>query len=160
MGVPVVRDPCSEWLERGVAAVGGGHQTRFMQRVYTVFATLLLGAMTSLGCGTSGTPASVAQAFYEEMATGDIEAAKRLSTPETAELLDVLAATHCTEMFESIAAGGTSDVRIEESTAWVSFVEGHGFATVPLVELDGAWKVDFATMMAAHAHSEPVGMTL
>ncbi len=128
--------------------------------------TLPLAIVTvvlAAGCAessNSNTPTSVAEAFYEEMAAGNIEAAKSLSTPETAEMLDYIAATHCTEMFHTIAEGGASDARVDESSARVRFEQGGGFATVPLVKMDGAWKVDFATMMKAHMKPEPVNLML
>ena len=124
------------------------------------FMLLTAALLASCGSNGSGTPTSVAEAFYEEMAAGEIEAAKSLSTPETAEMLDYIAATHCTEMFHMIAEGGASDESIEEDSAWVRFVEGGGFATVPLVKVDGSWKVDFATMMKAHMKLEPARVLL
>ncbi len=123
----------------------------------------ILTVVLAAGCAessNSNTPTSVAEAFYEEMAAGNIEAAKSLSTPETAEMLDYIAATHCTEMFHTIAEGGASDARVDESSARVRFEQGGGFATVPLVKMDGAWKVDFATMMKAHMKPEPVNLML
>lgn len=124
---------------------------------------MLLTAALVSGCGNSssnGTPTSVAEAFYDEMAAGNIEAAKSLSTPETAGMLDYIAATHCTQMFNLIAEGGASDAVVDEDTARVTFVEGGGFATIPLVKLDGAWKVDFASMMKAHMRPDPVQLSL
>ena len=123
----------------------------------------MLTVVLAAGCAegsNSNSPTSVAEAFYEEMAAGNIEAAKSLSTPETAEMLDYIAATHCTEMFHTIAEGGASDASIDESSARVRFEQGGGFATVPLVKMDGAWKVDFATMMKAHMKPEPVNLML
>ncbi|MGB5267084.1 MAG: hypothetical protein WBN30_10870 [Polyangiales bacterium] len=123
----------------------------------------ILTVVLAAGCAessNSNTPTSVAEAFYEEMAAGNIEAAKSLSTPETAEMLDYIAATHCTEMFHTIAEGGASDARVDQSSARVRFEEGGGFATVPLVKVDGAWKVDFATMMKAHMKPEPMNLML
>ncbi len=123
----------------------------------------ILTVVLAAGCAessNSNTPTSVAEAFYEEMAAGNIEAAKSLSTPETAEMLDYIAATHCTEMFHTIAEGGASDARVDESSARVRFEQGGGFATVPLVKMEGAWKVDFATMMKAHMKPEPVNLML
>ena len=124
---------------------------------------VFLSATLWAGCGNSsaGTPTGVAEAFYEEMAAGNIEAAKRLSTPETAEMLDYIAATHCTEMFHVIAEGGASEASVDGTNARVRFVEGGGFATVPLVQLEGEWKVDFATMVKAHMmRPEPIGRML
>ena len=63
-------------------------------------------------------------------------------------------------MFHMIAEGGASKARIDEDSARVRFVEGGGFATVPLVKVDGEWKVDFATMVKAHMKPEPVGVQL
>ena len=123
----------------------------------------ILTIVLAAGCAessNSNSPTSVAEAFYEEMAAGNIEAAKSLSTPETADMLDYIAATHCTEMFHTIAEGGASDARVDQSSARVRFEEGGGFATVPLVKVDGAWKVDFATMMKAHMKPEPVNLML
>ena len=122
----------------------------------------ILAVALTVGCAesSSNTPTSVAEAFYEEMAAGNIEAAKSLSTPETAEMLDYIAATHCTEMFHTIAEGGASEALVDESTARVRFVQGGGFATVPLVWIDGEWKVDFATMMKAYMKPEPVRLML
>ncbi|MBT8465732.1 MAG: DUF4878 domain-containing protein [Deltaproteobacteria bacterium] len=116
--------------------------------------------LASCGSDNSGTPTGVAEAFYEEMAAGNVEAAKSLSTPETAEMLDYIAATHCTEMFHMIAEGGASDARVDEDSASVRFVEGGGFATVPLVKVDGEWRVDFATMMKGYMKPEPVNTSL
>ena len=130
-----------------------GHQESRMASFPNTFALVLLTSALLGGCGSgssSGTPMTVAEAFYEEMAAGNIDVAKSLSTPETAEMLNYIAATHCTEMFRTIAEAGASDELVEEGTARVRFVEGGGFATVPLVKLDGEWKVDFATMMKAH----------
>ncbi len=124
------------------------------------FVFLTAALLTSCGADGAGTPTGVAEAFYEEMAAGNIAAAKSLSTPETAGMLDYIAATHCTEMFHMIAEGGASGARVEEDSAWVRFVEGGGFATVPLVRVDGEWKVDFASMMKAHMKPEPVGVLL
>ena len=124
-----------------------------------LFLTLALFAGCGNG-GNDGTPAGIAEAFYDEMASGNVEAAKRLATRETAEMLDYIAATHCTEMFNVIADGGASDVVIEKDIARVRFVEGGGFATVPLVKVDGEWKVDFATMMKAHMKPEPIRFML
>jgi hypothetical protein len=122
-----------------------------MARTRKTFALVLLTSALLGGCGSgTSTPTTVAEAFYEEMAAGNIDIAKSLSTPETAEMLSYIAATHCTEMFRAIAEAGASDELVEEGTARVRFVEGGGFATVPLVKLDGEWKVDFATMMKAH----------
>jgi len=121
---------------------------------------LTMGLLTSCGADVSGTPTGVAEAFYEEMAAGNIEAAKSLSTPETAEMLDYIAATHCTEMFHMIAEGGASDERVNDDSARVRFVEGGGFATVPLVKVDGEWRVDFATMMKGYMKPEPVRVLL
>lgn len=146
-----------------IATQGGGHQKRDMMVSSNTFAFALLSAALLTGCGNSsaGTPTGVAEEFYEEMAAGNVEAAKSLSTPETAEMLDYIAATHCTEMFHLIAEGGASSASVDETTARVRFVEGGGFATVPLVKLDGEWKVDFATMMKAHmARPEPVRLML
>lgn len=122
------------------------------------FAFVLLASALVAGCGNdiSGTPTSVAEAFYEEMAAGNVEAAKSLSTSETAEMLDYIASTHCTEMFHVIAEGGAANERVDEDGAQVRFVEGGGYATVPLVKVDGEWKVDFATMMKAHMKREPL----
>ena len=127
------------------------------------FSFIVLTAALFAGCGNGGdgSPTGVAEAFYEEMAAGNIEAAKALSTPETAEMLDYIAATHCTEMFNVIAEGGASEASVTGTKARVRFVEGGGFATVPLVEVDGEWKVDFATMMKAHMmRPEPVRLML
>lgn len=143
-----------------VATGGGGHQTHSMRHFRNTFTLLVLATALLAGCGSNGTPTSVAEAFYDEMAAGSIEAAKSLSTPETAEMLDYIAATHCTEMFQMIAEGGASGERIEEGTARVRFVEGGGFATLPLVTLDGEWKVDFAAMMKAYTKPEPVQLRL
>ncbi|MGB5311629.1 MAG: DUF4878 domain-containing protein, partial [Polyangiales bacterium] len=129
-----------------------GHQKPTMANSRKIFALVLLASALLGGCGSSsgGTPTAVAEAFYEEMAAGNIDVAKSLSTPETAEMLSYIAATHCTEMFRTIAEAGASDELVEEGTARVRFEEGGGFATIPLVKLDGEWKVDFATMMKAH----------
>ena len=129
-----------------------GHQKLTMASSRKTFALILLTSALLGGCGSSsgGTPTAVAEAFYEEMAAGNIDVAKSLSTPETAEMLSYIAATHCTEMFRTIAEAGASDELVEEGTARVRFEEGGGFATIPLVKLDGEWKVDFATMMKAH----------
>lgn len=143
-----------------VATGGGGDQTRSMSSFRNTFTLLVLATALLAGCGSNGTPTSVAEAFYDEMAAGNIEAAKSLSTPETAEMLDYIAATHCTEMFQMIAEGGASGERIEQGTARVRFVEGGGFATLPLVKLDGEWKVDFAAMMKAYTKPEPVQLRL
>jgi len=126
------------------------------------FAFMVLTSALLASCGTesSGTPTSVAETFYEEMAAGNIEAAKSLSTPETAAMLDYIAATHCTEMFHMIAEGGASEERVEAESARVRFVEGGGFATVPLVKVDGEWRVDFATMMKGYMKPEPVRVLL
>ena len=126
------------------------------------FAFMVLASALLASCGSemSGTPAGVAEAFYEEMAAGNIEAAKSLSTPETAEMLDYIAATHCTEMFHMIAEGGAADARVDEDSASVRFVEGGGFATVPLVKVDGEWRVDFATMMKGYMKPEPANISL
>ena len=134
-----------------------------MTRLRTPFASILVAAALVGACGnevSQNTPTNVAESFYEEMAAGNVEAAKALSTPETAAMLDYIAATHCTEMFHVIAAGGASDERVRDGTARVRFVEGGGFSTVPLVKVDGAWKVDFATMMKAHMRPKPVGISL
>jgi len=130
-----------------------GHQISPMASSRNIFALALLTSALLGGCGSGssgGTPTAVAEAFYEEMAAGNIDVAKSLSTPETAEMLSYIAATHCTEMFRTIAEAGASDELVEEGTARVRFEEGGGFATIPLVKLDGEWKVDFATMMKAH----------
>ena len=124
------------------------------------FSFLTAVLLASCGNEANGTPTSVAEAFYEEMAAGNVEVAKSLSTPETAEMLDYIASTHCTEMFHVIAEGGASDVTVDGERARVRFVEGGGFSTVPLVKVDGEWKVDFATMMKAHMAPEPVGVLL
>jgi hypothetical protein len=71
-------------------------------------------------------------------------------------MLDYIADTHCTEMFHMIAEGGASNERVDEDGAQVRFIEGGGYATVPLVKVEGEWKVDFATMMKAHMKAEPV----
>jgi hypothetical protein len=134
-----------------------------MMRTRKTLPLAILTVVLAAGCAesrNSNSPTSVAEAFYEEMAAGNIEAAKSLSTPETAEMLDYIAATHCTEMFHTIAEGGASDASIDESSARVRFEQGGGFATVPLVKMDGAWKVDFATMMKAHMKPEPVNLML
>jgi hypothetical protein len=134
-----------------------------MTRNKNLFAVTLWMTALVVGCGNgpqSGTPTGVAEAFYEEMAAGNVEAAKALSTPETAEMLDYIAATHCTEMFHVIAEGGAAEASVEKGAARVRFVEGGGFATVPLVEVEGEWKVDFATMMKAHMQPEPMGVEL
>lgn len=124
-------------------------------------AVLLLVAVGAFaGCSRSSTPTRVAELFYDEMAAGDIEAAKKLSTPETAEMLSRIAAMHSAQMFEVIADGGASDELIQGHNALVTFVEGGGYATVPLVKLDGEWKVDFATMIKAHMPSAPKPQTL
>lgn len=126
-------------------------------------ALLLFSATLITGCSNAGagTPTGVAEAFYEEMAAGNIEAAKGLSTPETAKMLDYIAATHCTEMFHVIAEGGASVASVEGTKARVRFVEGGGFATVPLVKLHGEWKVDFATMLKGHTmRPEPLQLML
>ena len=133
-----------------------GHQSSSMESLRNIVALVLFTSALLGGCGSSGTPTNVAEAFYEEMASGNIEVAKSLSTPETAEMLSYIAATHCTEMFRTIAKTGASDELVEDGTARVRFVEGGGFATVPLVKLDGEWKVDFATMMKAHVRPDPV----
>ncbi|MEM7433993.1 MAG: hypothetical protein AAF436_02495 [Myxococcota bacterium] len=112
------------------------------------------------GCSRAGTPMRVAESFYEEMAAGNIEAAGKLSTPETAEMLPRIAAMHDIRMFEVIAKGGASDELIEGENALVTFEEGGGYATVPLVMLHGEWKVDFATMMKGAMPSSPVPQTL
>ena len=140
-----------------VAISDGRHQRRSMMASRNTFAFMILTTALLSSCGndSNGTPTSVAEAFYEEMAAGNIEAAKGLSTPETAEMLDYIASTHCTEMFHMIAEGGASDVRVDEDSARVRFVEGGGFATVPLVKVDGEWKVDFASMMKPHMRPEP-----
>ena len=124
---------------------------------------MMFAAAIFVGCGMGGADESatgVAEAFYEQMAAGDVEAAKKLSTPETAAMLDYIAQTHCPEMFHVIAEGGASDADIGESTARVRFIEGGGFSTVPVAKIDRKWKVDFATMMKAHSRPEPVLMTL
>jgi uncharacterized protein YuzB (UPF0349 family) len=144
------------WLATGC----GRHQVTSMTRFPRNFHFIFVAAVLLAGCGSGDTPATIAEAFYSEMAAGNIEAAKSLSTPDTAEMLDYVAATHCTHMFQAIVDGGTSEVVIEEGIVRVSFVEGGIYATVPLVELDGEWKVDFATMVKAHAQTEPIGISL
>lgn len=121
---------------------------------------LLIAIGVIAGCSRSDTPTRVAELFYDEMAAGNIEAAKKLSTPETAEMLSRIAAMHGAQMFEVIADGGASDELIQGRNAVVTFVEGGGYATVPLVMLDGEWKVDFATIMKAHMPSAPRPQTL
>ncbi|MEM9727254.1 MAG: hypothetical protein AAF997_01625 [Myxococcota bacterium] len=113
-----------------------------------------------VACSPSGTPTGVAESFYDEMAAGNIEAAKKLATPETADMLSRIAAMHNPHMFVVIAEGGASDELIQGENALVTFVEGGGYATVPLVKLNGEWKVDFATMMKAHMPSAPTPQTL
>jgi hypothetical protein len=95
------------------------------------------------------------------MAAGNLEGAKSLSTPETAEMLSYIASMHDIAMFGVIAEAGASGELVEGENALVSFVEGGGYATVPLVKLDGEWKVDFATMIKAHMKKpEPVQLRL
>jgi len=130
-------------------------------RTFSVLAVLLLGGSLVVACSASDPPTAVAEAFYEEMAAGNVEGAKTLSTPDTAEMLGYIASMHASEMFDVIAAGGASGELIQGDHALVSFVEGGGYSTVPLVKLDGQWKVDFATMMRAHMkRPEPVHLTL
>lgn len=132
-----------------------------MIRLRTFHVALLLAITAATACSPDDGPTGVAEAFYTEMAAGDIEAAKMLSTPDTAKMLAYLASMHGAEMFEVIAKGGASGELIEGDNALVSFVEGGGYATVPLVKMDGEWKVDFATMVKAHMKQrEPVQLRL
>ncbi len=122
---------------------------------------LLLAVSLAAACSPNDGPTGVAETFYTEMASGNIEAAKMLSTPDTAEMLAYLASMHGAEMFDVIAKGGASGELIQGDNALVSFVEGGGYATVPLVKMDGEWKVDFATMVKAHMKQrEPVQLRL
>ncbi len=163
--LPAVTRDQAEGGETHTAALAAGygcHQNLVMTISRHALPFMILTAALMAGCAESsdGAPTTVAEAFYEEMAAGNIEAAKGLSTPETADMLDYIAATHCTEMFHTIAEGGASDAVIDESSASVRFMEGGGFATVPLVKMNGEWKVDFATMMKAHMKPEPVQLKL
>ena len=131
-----------------------------MQRLPIRMAALALAVM-ALACSSNEGPTEVAEAFYDEMASGDIQAAKVLSTPDTAEMLSFLASMHDTEMFSVIADGGASGELVQGDNALVSFVEGGGYATVPLVRINGEWKVDFATMIKAHTkRPDPVQLSL
>ena len=132
-----------------------------MTRFSSSLAILALVGSLAGACSSKDTPTDVAEAFYDQMAAGNIDAAKGLSTPDTAEMLSYIASMHDVESFEVIAKGGASGVLIEGDNALVSFVEGGGYATVPLVKMDGQWKVDFATMLKAHSkRPNPVNLTL
>jgi hypothetical protein len=138
------------------------HQRSSMRRFSISLATLVIVGSLTGACSPSDTPTEVAEAFYDQMAAGNIDAAKGLSTPDTAEMLSYIASMHDQQSFEVIAEGGASGVLVEGDNALVSFVEGGGYATVPLVKMGGEWKVDFATMIKAHSkpRPNPVQLTL
>jgi len=117
-----------------------------MGRTASAFVVIGLAALTWSGC-SKASPSRVAEQFYDEMAAGDVEGAQALSTPRTAEMIGRLIDAHGPEVLGPISNRKASGEMIEGDTAIVSFLSEDGStSTVPLVKLDGEWKVDFASL--------------
>ncbi|MGB5810009.1 MAG: hypothetical protein WBG86_05725, partial [Polyangiales bacterium] len=109
---------------------------------------ILLAGTLLVGCSES--PSSVAEKYYDDVATGDIDAAKKLATPATATMIDRVVETQGREALTAIGGRKASAETVKGNTAVVSFANEDGStATVPMTKVDGAWKVDFAKAIKA-----------
>lgn len=110
--------------------------------------TLMVLALGLAACSSGKSPTQVAQTFYEGLANQDFATARANATPQTADLIDSLVSRNGQDVFKVEANRKAHDEVINGDTAVVTFQNADGsIATVPLVKLDGAWKVDFSAII-------------
>jgi hypothetical protein len=113
-------------------------------RKYSHFFLLILVVLA--GCGRSDSPRSVAEKFLKAMGSQDFETAKKYGTEETEKLLDMMSG------FSKMAADSTVshemkfDITHEDISGDNAIIfyreEGRdGELQLPMVKLDGKWKV-------------------
>lgn len=114
---------------------------------------LLIGLV---GCSSSNTPESIAQAFIEATYKGDIEKAKKYCMPESKQLLDMLATQFSKEdESKNIKKNVTSTVNdctfkidkdngTETARVYLTVKAENGFERderVDMIKYDGEWRV-------------------
>ena len=62
-----------------------------MKKIILSIAAIALLAITIVSCGSKSSPKEVAVSFTKSLNSMDFEAAKKLGTPETGKMLDMLA---------------------------------------------------------------------
>ena len=109
-----------------------------------MFLSALAAAALLTSCSRSDlSPSQTAEKFYDEVAAGNIDAAKTLSTPDTVELIERLVAAQGPGALKAEAGRKATGETIDGDSANVTFDSKDGsVANVPLTKIDGQWKVD------------------
>jgi hypothetical protein len=114
-----------------------------VKKYQTLFAAIIL---VILGCGSSDSPRAVAEKFLKAMGSQDFETAKKYGTEETEKLLDMMSG-FSKMTADSIATREMKFEIINEDISGDNAIifykeEGRdGELQLPLVKLDGKWKV-------------------
>ena len=127
-----------------------------MNRLLLQAGLVLAGLTVLAGCSRKPAtgPSAVVEKFYDDMAAGNVEEAKTLVTPETAEIIDHLVKSQGANALQAKPRPKASGERIDGDTAVVSFQNDDGsVATVPLVKMNDQWKIDFATVIDSAARA-------
>ena len=119
-----------------------------MKKYLLLFAAFTFIAASMMSCGGgSSTPKEVAIDFTKKLNSLDFEGAKKLGTPETAKMLDMLS-TFAAMMPDSVKNETKNlkveakDEKIDGDKAEVNIVNGDkGEEKINLVKQDGNWKV-------------------
>ncbi|MDX9942396.1 MAG: hypothetical protein RBS53_09250 [Bacteroidales bacterium] len=106
---------------------------------------LALGCFVAVGFSScksakTGTPAEVVEAFLKHMSAGDIEKAKELCTPETAEILTQWE-NEGFNLFEDATFEDIQCEMISDTEAECSYYHDGDRAGLDVVKIDDEWKV-------------------
>lgn len=121
-----------------------------MKKIILSIAAVAILAVSIISCGSKSSPKEVAVAFNKAMNNLDFEGAKKLGTPETGKMIDMLSSFSSmmpdsmkeeTKKFKVEA----KDEVIEGDKATVTISNGEkGEEKVSLVKKDGKWLVNMS----------------
>jgi hypothetical protein len=121
-----------------------------MKKIILSIAAIALLAITIVSCGSKSSPKEVAVSFTKSLNSMDFEAAKKLGTPETGKMLDMLA-SFSSMMPDSLKEQAKNykieakDEKIDGDKATVTVTNGEkGEEKLDLVKKDGKWLVNMS----------------
>ncbi len=110
-----------------------------MKKMLSNLSALFLLAMLLTGCSQG--PADVAESFFDDLAEGEVTAAKELATPTTVAILDMMVTMGQANQL-GLKDLELVDEQIDGVNATVTFRDKKGATeTVKLMKIDGEWKV-------------------
>jgi hypothetical protein len=114
-------------------------------RAFVLFMSIP-AAVFLFGCGGKDTPRSVAEKFLEALSTQDYETAKKYGTEETQKLLEMMNGFNKMSTDSSAAKDFKFEItreKVDGQNATIFYKEEgkEGELQLPMVEIDGKWKV-------------------